>query len=55
MTSQYALIAAQWPELHQEAVRMECFALSDPRTLFLYGGGALLHPPGSSVVGEEAR
>ena len=36
MTSQYALIAGQWPELHEEAQRVEQFALSDPRTACFY-------------------
>ena len=36
MSSQYALIASQWPELHAEAVRVEQFALSDPRTSCFY-------------------
>ncbi|MCT0205765.1 DEAD/DEAH box helicase family protein [Synechococcus sp. CS-602] len=36
MTSQYALIAGQWPELHEEAIRVERFALSDPRTACFY-------------------
>jgi type I restriction enzyme, R subunit len=36
MTSQYALIASQWPELHAEAVRVEQCALSDPRTACFY-------------------
>jgi type I restriction enzyme R subunit len=36
MTSQYALIASQWPELHEEAQRVEQFALSDPRTACFY-------------------
>jgi hypothetical protein len=36
MRSQYALIAEQWPELHQEAVRVERFALGDPRTACFY-------------------
>ena len=36
MSSQYALIAKQWPELHAEAVRVEQFALSDPRTACFY-------------------
>ena len=35
-TSQYALIAAQWPELHAEAARVERFALGDPRTACFY-------------------
>ncbi|MEI7953276.1 MAG: DEAD/DEAH box helicase family protein, partial [Synechococcaceae cyanobacterium ELA182] len=34
--SQYALIAGQWPELHQEALKVEQFALSDPRTACFY-------------------
>ena len=34
--SQYALIASQWPELHEEAQRVEQFALSDPRTACFY-------------------
>ena len=36
MTSQYALIASQWPELHEEALRVEQCALSDPRTACFY-------------------
>ncbi|MFM7550519.1 MAG: DUF4145 domain-containing protein, partial [Cyanobacteriota bacterium] len=36
MTSQYALIASQWPELHKEAQKVEQFALSDPRTACFY-------------------
>ena len=36
MTSQYALIASQWPELHEEAQKVEQFALSDPRTACFY-------------------
>ncbi|MEN9541003.1 MAG: hypothetical protein RLZZ459_1094 [Cyanobacteriota bacterium] len=36
MSSQYALIASQWPELHAEAVRVEQCALSDPRTACFY-------------------
>ncbi|MCS5699147.1 DEAD/DEAH box helicase family protein [Cyanobium sp. FGCU-52] len=36
MSSQYALIASQWPELHAEAVRVEECALSDPRTACFY-------------------
>ena len=35
-SSQYALIASQWPELHVEAVRVEECALSDPRTACFY-------------------
>ena len=35
-SSQYALIAGQWPELHDEAVRVERFALADPRTACFY-------------------
>ena len=35
-SSQYALIARQWPELHAEAVRVEECALSDPRTACFY-------------------
>lgn len=34
--SQYALIAGQWPELHEEAQKVEQFALSDPRTACFY-------------------
>ena len=34
--SQYALIASQWPELHEEAQKVEQFALSDPRTACFY-------------------
>jgi type I restriction enzyme R subunit len=37
MSSQYAFIASQWPELHGEAVRVEQCALSDPRTACFYG------------------
>ncbi len=37
MTSQYTLIASQWPELHEEAQKVEQFALSDPRTACFYG------------------
>lgn len=36
MSSQYALIASQWPELHEEAQKVEQFALSDPRTSCFY-------------------
>jgi type I restriction enzyme R subunit len=36
VSSQYALIADQWPELHAEAVRVEQCALSDPRTACFY-------------------
>ena len=36
MSSQYTLIAGQWPELHQEAQKVEQFALSDPRTACFY-------------------
>lgn len=36
MSSQYAFIAGQWPELHGEAVRVEQGALSDPRTACFY-------------------
>jgi type I restriction enzyme R subunit len=36
MSSQYALIASQWPELHEEALKVEQFALSDPRTACFY-------------------
>ena len=36
MSSQYAVIASQWPELHAEAVRVEQCALSDPRTACFY-------------------
>ena len=35
-SSQYALIAKQWPELHAEAMRVEECALSDPRTACFY-------------------
>jgi type I restriction enzyme, R subunit len=35
-SSQYALIAGQWPELHEEAQKVEQFALSDPRTACFY-------------------
>ena len=35
-SSQYALIASQWPELHEEAQKVEQFALSDPRTACFY-------------------
>ena len=35
-SSQYALIANQWPELHAEALRVEECALSDPRTACFY-------------------
>ena len=34
--SQYALIAGQWPELHEEAQKVEQFALADPRTACFY-------------------
>jgi type I restriction enzyme R subunit len=34
--SQYALVADQWPELLGEAMRVEQFALSDPRTACFY-------------------
>ena len=37
MNSQYALIAGQWPELHEEALKVEQFARSDPRTACFYG------------------
>jgi type I restriction enzyme, R subunit len=36
MNSQYALIAGQWPELHEEALKVEQFAFSDPRTACFY-------------------
>jgi type I restriction enzyme, R subunit len=36
VSSQYALIAQQWPELHEEAQKVEQFALSDPRTACFY-------------------
>ena len=36
MSSQYSLIARQWPELHEEALKVEQFALSDPRTACFY-------------------
>ncbi|MFM9103272.1 MAG: type I restriction endonuclease, partial [Cyanobium sp.] len=36
VSSQYALIASQWPELHEEAQKVEQFALSDPRTACFY-------------------
>jgi type I restriction enzyme R subunit len=36
MSSQFALIAGQWPELHEEAQKVEQFALSDPRTACFY-------------------
>ena len=36
MSSQYALIAEPWPELLEEAVRVERFALGDPRTACFY-------------------
>jgi type I restriction enzyme R subunit len=36
MNTQYALIAGQWPELHEEALKVEQFALSDPRTACFY-------------------
>jgi type I restriction enzyme R subunit len=36
MSSQYALIAGQWPELHEAALKVEQFALSDPRTACFY-------------------
>jgi len=36
MNSQYALIAGQWPELHEEALKVEQFARSDPRTACFY-------------------
>ena len=34
--SQFALIAQQWPDLHEEAQKVEQFALSDPRTACFY-------------------
>jgi type I restriction enzyme R subunit len=34
--SQFAFIASQWPELQEEAVRVEQCALSDPRTACFY-------------------
>jgi len=34
--SQYGLISGQWPELHAEALRVEQFALTDPRTACFY-------------------
>ncbi|MCT0224615.1 DUF4145 domain-containing protein [Synechococcus sp. CS-1328] len=34
--SQYCLIAGQCPELHEEAARVERFALADPRTACFY-------------------
>lgn len=36
MSSQYSLIASQWPELHEEALKVEQFALGDPRTACFY-------------------
>jgi len=36
MRSHYALIAGQWSELHEEALKVEQFALSDPRTACFY-------------------
>jgi type I restriction enzyme R subunit len=36
VSSQYALIADQWPELHAEAARVEQCALIDPRTACFY-------------------
>ena len=36
MSSQYSLITGQWPELHEEALKVEQFALSDPRTACFY-------------------
>ena len=36
MSSQYSLIARQWPELHEEALKVEQFALSDPRNACFY-------------------
>jgi hypothetical protein len=36
MSSQYSLIAGQWPELHEEALKVEQFVLSDPRTACFY-------------------
>jgi len=36
MPSQYALIAEPWPDLLEEAVRVERFALADPRTACFY-------------------
>lgn len=36
MPSQYALIAEPWPELLEEAVQVERFALADPRTACFY-------------------
>jgi len=36
MNSQYAFIASQWPELQEEAVRVEQFAKFDPRTACFY-------------------
>ena len=35
-SSQFALIASQWPELYEEALKVEQFALSDPRTACFY-------------------
>jgi type I restriction enzyme R subunit len=34
--SQYALIAGLWPELHEEAQKVEPFPLADPRTACFY-------------------
>jgi type I restriction enzyme, R subunit len=34
--SQFTLIAQQWPDLHEEAQKVEQFALSDPRTACFY-------------------
>ncbi|MFN6338790.1 MAG: DUF4145 domain-containing protein, partial [Cyanobacteriota bacterium] len=39
--SQYAFIAKQWPELHAEAVRVERWALEDPRTACFYARRAI--------------
>jgi type I restriction enzyme R subunit len=36
VSSQYALFASQWPELHEEAQKVEQFVLSDPRTACFY-------------------
>jgi type I restriction enzyme R subunit len=43
--SQYSLIAERWPQLHEEAVRVEHYALSDPRTACFYANDSLLQRP----------
>ena len=39
--SQYAFIAKQWPELHEEALKVERWAVEDPRTACFYARRAI--------------